>query len=317
MSVANCPACGGPVEFAIGSSAVVVCTFCQSVVARTDRGVEDLGKVAALIDTGSPLRVGLPGRYQGRGFRITGRTQLRHQAGGVWDEWYAAFDDGQWGWLAEAQGNYYLTGQTTTQAPPYAALELGRPVVEVDGLVVQEMGEAAVISAAGEIPWRVVPGSTYDYADLSGPGGKFATIDYSEETPIVFKGWKVPFDSLGISGEPRTRNRVKLTKLSCSNCGGRLDLKAPDQAERVICPNCGAMHDVGEGGLKYLHVLKGTVQKPLIPLGTTGKIEDVEYAVAGRKISLACTVESRTVLKAEITCDALVEIACGAKATPS
>ena len=281
MSVANCPACAGPVEFAIGSSAVVVCNYCRSVVARTDRGVEDLGKVSAIIDTGSPLRVGVAGKYAGRGFRVTGRTQLRHQAGGVWDEWYVAFDDTQWGWLAEAQGNFYLTSRTSKTAPAYAALQLGQPVAEIDGLVVQEIGTATLASAEGEIPWRPVPGSTYEYADLSGTDGKFATIDYSEEPPLVFKGWKVPLESLGVAGEPRTRNRVQLTKLSCSNCGGRLDLKAPDQAERVICPNCGAIHDVNEGGLKYLHVLKGKVHKPLIPLGSTGKIEGVEYAVAG------------------------------------
>ena len=43
---ANCPACGAQVIFKTGSSVVVVCEFCHSVVARTDRGVEDLGKVA-------------------------------------------------------------------------------------------------------------------------------------------------------------------------------------------------------------------------------------------------------------------------------
>src|SRR2546422_1163879 len=56
---ANCPACGAPVSFKTGSSVVVVCEHCQSVVARTDRALEDLGKVAEIADTGSPLDVGL------------------------------------------------------------------------------------------------------------------------------------------------------------------------------------------------------------------------------------------------------------------
>jgi hypothetical protein len=63
VAVANCPACGGPIEFTIGSSIVVVCDHCRSVVARTDRALEDLGKVAALVDTGSPLRRDLPGKF--------------------------------------------------------------------------------------------------------------------------------------------------------------------------------------------------------------------------------------------------------------
>ena len=44
---------------------------------------------------GDPLDIGLKGRYEGAPFTLTGRTQYRHPAGGVWDEWYAAFDDGR------------------------------------------------------------------------------------------------------------------------------------------------------------------------------------------------------------------------------
>ena len=62
MAVANCPSCGGPIEFKIGSSAAVICDHCRTVVARTDRGLEDLGKVAPLVETGSPLRRDLPGK---------------------------------------------------------------------------------------------------------------------------------------------------------------------------------------------------------------------------------------------------------------
>ncbi|HEX8152813.1 MAG TPA: DUF4178 domain-containing protein, partial [Thermoanaerobaculia bacterium] len=263
--------------------AVSVCTYCRSVVARKDRSVEDLGKVAALVDTGSPLRIGLPGKYKGTGFRITGRTQMKHEAGGVWNEWYAAFDDGRWGWLAEAQGNLYLTFETARG--PVAlpdALQLSEEVPGIgEGLVVQEVGMATLISAEGEIPWRPVPESTYGYADLSGPDGKFATVDYSEEQPIVFKGWQTSLAELGIAGEPRTRNKVALARLACKNCGGPLELKAPDQAERIICPNCGGAHDVNADGLSFFKVLKKPDVPLLIPLGSSGTIDGVTYAVAG------------------------------------
>ena len=279
MTKGNCPSCGGPVEFHIGSSAVVVCGYCRSVVARGDRAVEDLGKVAALIDTGSALRIGLTGKYRGKGFRLTGRTQLKHQAGGYWDEWYAAFDDGRWGWLAEAQGNLYLTFQTADDAPPASSLELGE---RVGDLTVMEIGTATLAAAEGEIPWRVVPGSRYQYADLAGEGNRFATIDYSEEKPLVFKGWQTSSKELGIEGAtPVARDLAKLSALSCSQCGGALALRAPDQAERVICPNCGAVHNVEGSGLKYLKMLKAGKVQPVIPLGTTGKIDGVEYVVAG------------------------------------
>jgi DNA-directed RNA polymerase subunit RPC12/RpoP len=286
VSAANCPSCGAPVEFAIGSSAVVVCKYCNSVVARTDRGVESHGKVAALVDTGSPLQVGAPGKYKGVGFRITGRTQLRHQAGGVWDEWYAAFDDGRWGWLAEAQGRFYVTFKVAAAAPRYEALELGGTIASIDGLTVAEIGEAELISAEGELPWTPEPAGRYAYADLTGDDRRFATIDYSEEPPVVFKGKETSLADLGITGDARPGARIATAALNCSKCGGALELRAPDQAERIWCPYCGAGHDITGGKLKYFAMLKvKTRVEPAIPLGSRGTLaldgEGDEYVIAG------------------------------------
>ncbi len=281
MAVANCPSCGGPIEFKVGSSVVLVCDHCRSIVARTDRGLEDLGKVAALVDTGSPLRRDLPGRVRGNGFRIVGRTQMRHPMGGTWDEWYAAFDDGRWGWIAEAQGKYYLTFKTEkTGLPPYEVLQLGGML---DGLKVVELASATVISGEGEIPFRVEPGATYRYADLSGPNRRFGTIDYSEDLPLLFEGDETTLADLGINIalEPGRETRVRVTKLACSQCGGPLTLVAPDQTERVICPHCGASHDVNEGNLRYLKTLKKHGPQPRIALGSNGTISGEAYVTAG------------------------------------
>ena len=43
--------------------------------------------------------------------------------------------------------------------------------------------KATVRGAEGEIPYRLEPGGWYMYADLSGPDGAFATLDYSEDPP--------------------------------------------------------------------------------------------------------------------------------------
>ena len=279
MSVANCPSCGGPVEFAIGSSAVVICGYCRSVVARTDRGVEAHGVVAALIDTGSPLRVGLAGKFRGNGFRISGRTQMRHQAGGVWDEWYAAFDDGRWGWVAEAQGRFYVTFKVAGDAPPLESLDLGMPV---GSFVVAEIGRAHLLSAEGELPWTPVPGSEYAYADLTGRERRFATIDYSETPPVFFKGVEATLSELGLEESALRRQKVSAKALNCTKCGGPLDLKMPEDAQRVFCPNCGAGHDIWQGSLQFLGVQKKKKKvEPVVPLGSTGTIDGDPYVVAG------------------------------------
>ena len=161
--VANCPACGGPVEFRSGQSIVVICNYCRSAVARTDRGLKDLGKVAELVQTGSPLDVGVRGKWKDQPFELTGRAQLGHEMGGQWDEWYATFSNGWVGWLAEAQGRFYLTFYQPlpegTSLPSYEGLQLGQFVNEIPSqtpLMVQEKGIATSVAADGEIP-RALP----------------------------------------------------------------------------------------------------------------------------------------------------------------
>ena len=60
---------------------------------------------------------------------LTGRAQFAHEAGGVWDEWYASFPNDRWGWLAEAQGKFYLTfarsSRRGTVLPDPKQIELG------------------------------------------------------------------------------------------------------------------------------------------------------------------------------------------------
>jgi hypothetical protein len=288
----SCPACGAPITFRIGSSIVTVCDFCNSVVARGDRKLEDLGKVADLVETGSPLDIGLKGVYQGVPFELTGRAQLGHEAGGIWDEWYAAFEDGRWGWLAEAQGRFYLTFQLPLPGqsliPPFDLLELGEPVAAIPTsvpLVTAEKGEARALGAKGEIPYKLVPGEQYEYADLSGPRGEFATLDYSESPPLVFVGREVTLAELGFpklaSTPEREARRVAAVQLSCPQCAGPLDLRAPDITERVTCPNCGSLLDVNQGRLEFLKALNPPKVQPIIPLGSVGEFQGNKLTLIG------------------------------------
>lgn len=287
---ANCPACGAPVAFKSGSSIVVVCDYCHSVVARTDRALEDLGKVADVVESGSPLDVGLKGVYRGVAFELTGRAQLAHAAGGMWDEWYAAFADGRWGWLAEAQGRFYLTYKVAAsiEVPAFDALAAGERVPGIPisvPMMVAEKGEARMLAAAGEIPYRLVPGETYPYADLSGAGGTFATIDYGETPPQLFIGREVTFAELGIvetARKPeREAKRVSAAQLQCPQCAGPLELRAPDRAERVTCPNCGSLLDINQGRLQFLRALNPAAHKPLLEIGSSAELRGTNFTIIG------------------------------------
>jgi hypothetical protein len=291
MSVrVQCPSCGGPVVFEVGSAMVAVCPYCRSAVARGDRSVEDLGKVAELVETGAVLRLGLEGKFEGRKFRLTGRTQLQHEAGGVWDEWYASFGNDQWGWLSEAQGRFYmLFGQGDhDDLPEFRDLGPGEEVYlneESTRFVVAETGTATARGAEGEIPYRLVPGSTYLFADLSGPDGEFATLDYSEVPPALYIGKEITLDDLGIPENIRREifelREVKAKKINCPNCGGPLDLQAPDKTERVGCPFCGSLLDATQGNLTLLEALKEPPFEMIIPLGSKGTFGEDTRTVIG------------------------------------
>jgi uncharacterized protein DUF4178 len=286
-----CPACGAPIAFKSGSSVVVVCEFCNSVIARGDRKFEDLGKVAALVDTGSPLDLGLRGTYQGVPFELTGRAQLGHQAGGMWDEWYAAFQNGRWGWLAEAQGRFYLTFEQTlpeqSLIPPFETLQPGSAIAALPTsvpLTIAETGVATQLGAKGEIPYRLTPGEEYEYADLSGPNGIFATLDYSNTPPMAFVGHEVTLADIGLASAAtpeREERRVPGIQLNCTQCGGPLELRAPDQSLRVTCPNCGALLDVSQGRLEFMQALQPPKTPPIIPIGSVGEFEGVKQMVIG------------------------------------
>jgi hypothetical protein len=289
--VANCPSCGGPVEFKSGQSIVVICQYCRSAVARTDRDLKDLGKVAELVETGSPLDIGLRGTWKDVPFELTGRAQLGHEMGGQWDEWYATFSNGWLGWLAEAQGRFYITFQYPipqgVEVPQFDQLRLGQPVPDLPWptpLIVAETGRATALGAKGEIPYLLTPGATYYYADLSGTNGAFGTLDYNESPPLVFLGQQVTLAELGITTTrkpEREERRVGAAQLSCPHCAGPLELRAPDKTERVTCPNCNSLLDVNQGQLQFLKALEKPRVQPLIPIGATGDVPEGKMTVIG------------------------------------
>lgn len=299
MSVlkASCPSCAAPIEFQKGSTIVLVCPYCRSAIARTDRDLKDLGKVAEIADSQSPLKLGLKGEYKGNRFELTGRAQLKHEMGGYWDEWYATFSNGWVGWLAEAQGRFYMTFYQPmpkgTSLPSFDSLQIGQPVEGIPSqspLMTVEKGVATSVAADGEIPYQLVPNEQSRYADLTGKNNAFGTIDYSSDPPWVFIGSMVTLEEIGLANaRPVTREAKRTTAaaMGCPNCGGPLALAAPDKTERVTCPNCRSMLDVNQGNLKFLHALQPspTSDQFLLPIGREGTFPgDVKFKIIGRMV---------------------------------
>jgi hypothetical protein len=199
---ANCPACGAKVFFRGTASVVAVCEYCRSTLVRHDVNLEDVGKMADLKADGSPLQLGSSGAYGGVHFAVAGRIQYRFEQG-LWNEWYLVFDDMRGGWLGEARGNYAMSFPINVAEafPPFAELRAGRALtIGGRSFEVVDAQRARTIAGEGELPFRVGAGYEAPVADLQGRGRSFATLDYSEDPPLVFLGEYVEFDVLALSG---------------------------------------------------------------------------------------------------------------------
>lgn len=288
--VVACPACAAPVEFKLGTALVTVCDFCRSVVARGDKKVEDHGKVADVLDTNSPIQRGLSGKYQKKHFEVVGRVQYQHPAGGVWNEWYLQFPGDKVGWLAEAQGKFYLMFEKRfsedAELPSFDSLEIGHrfEVPGVSSFTVAEKGIASARSADGDIPWAFRQYADHRFADLHGDKEEFATLEFDEARPRGFFGREVSLAELDLDRAadalPAAAGSGAL-QLNCPHCAGPLTLHVPDQTLRVTCPSCKSLLGCEQGKLQYLTTLKVKGDKPVIPLGSVGKLFDTEYTVIG------------------------------------
>jgi hypothetical protein len=285
---ARCPSCGATVVFKLGASLLRICEHCGTAVVRKGADIAAYGRVADLLPTASVLALGLEGGYQGAPrFTLVGRLQLDYGAG-TWDEWLMAFSDGTWSWLSESQGKLHYMGQMALPPVPAfdelqvgATVDLGPPGT----FVVAEVRQARFMTAAGELPFDVEPGSLLNYADLSGPGGQFGTLDYGtrQAAEALYVGREVGLAEMGIRNLPaeeERRTKVEGRSLSCTQCGGPLEVRVPDQTQRVACPYCGSLLDATKD-FAVLEALAHPPVKPRLALGSQGELSGTKWTIIG------------------------------------
>lgn len=87
------------------------------------------------------------------------------------------------------------------------------------------------------------------------------------------------------TGSPPLSGPLKptLKALNCPGCGAAITLRALGQAVSVVCDGCHAILDAKDPKLQILQTFDKTVSVdiPLIPLGSRGKIRGTDYEVIG------------------------------------
>ncbi|MDK9704235.1 MAG: DUF4178 domain-containing protein [Sulfuritalea sp.] len=286
---ANCPACGAAVVFKSSASFHGVCEFCRSTLVRHGGDLENLGRMADLIEDASPIRLGTEGRYKGVHFAVIGRIQLRYEAG-VWNEWHVLFDDQRGGWLSDANGEYLISFLTPPRAPlPEFAALMPNDEVTAAGrdFIVTDIEDAMCIAGEGELPFAFGAGYPAQLADLraTDESGAVASIDYSETPPLFFVGEALPFDAFrfaNLRGEQAAAKPAGIVKaLQCPACGGAIAIH--DKAvQSVACPSCLSVLDATNDSLRILQKAEAARRiEPLIPLGSSGRFEGRDWTVIG------------------------------------
>jgi Domain of unknown function (DUF4178) len=195
---ANCPNCGAPIRFLWSSAVQTTCEFCHSILIRTDVDLQRVGEVADLPPDSSPIQIGTEGAYQGKTFMVVGRIIYEYAQGG-WNEWHIVYNDGESGWLSDAQLEYDLSSWTELPEPlpPPDQLTRGREFTWYKrAFQVTSVTQAHYRGVQGELPFKYWDKHDLLFGDLRTTHGEFATIDYSESPPLLFLGRPIEFDDL-------------------------------------------------------------------------------------------------------------------------
>jgi ribosomal protein L37AE/L43A len=285
---ARCPSCGAPVDFKSAASILAVCDYCQSTLLRQGEELDNLGKMAALIEDRSPLQRGAEGRWRGRRFGLIGRIQLTYEQG-LWNEWHLLFDDGKTGWLSEAGGEYVVTESLPlgSTPPPFKDLVLGESLrLNGSPYTITNLLAAECVAGEGELPFKVGAGYPAPVADLRDEQGRFATLDYSDvgERPLFFAGESVAFASLGWAnlrqGMPLPQVTVKARAFNCPSCAAPLKI-THENIETLGCHSCGALLDTGRDEVKLIKRAAGKLKLPRLPPGSRGTLRGQAVEIIG------------------------------------
>ena len=195
-----CPNCGAPISFFSSVSVYSTCTSCRSQVIRHDLDIEKMGTVGELLNDMSPFQIGTTGTYEGRNFKLLGRVKVVYK-GGSWSEWFALFDDGKIGWLAEAQGLYMMSFRVENAkfAVPKVLKPLQRWHILGELFTVEDARHVTAVASEGELPFSFRPNAKGISVDVRDESGGFATVSTYNNDLEFFKGKYVEFDAFNFN----------------------------------------------------------------------------------------------------------------------
>jgi len=85
--------------------------------------------------------------------------------------------------------------------------------------------------------------------------------------------------------DAQARRPVSVRSVNCPNCGAATAVRTFGHAVNVVCQSCGSILDATNPGVTILQRYTEAVrEEPLIPLGTRGKLLDIDCEVVGFQV---------------------------------
>jgi hypothetical protein len=194
--VAACPNCGAKIVFRWSSSVQTVCEYCKSILVRTDLDLKKVGQVSDLPPNISPIQIGTEGIYKRLSFVAIGRIVYEYDLG-TWNEWHLVLNNGS-AWLSDAQNEFAVTVAAPGRSlPAVGQSKVGQKYVwDKETYAVSTITKAHYRGVEGELPFEYWDKKEALFVDLMSTNEKFATLDYSDNPPVLYLGEWVDFDDL-------------------------------------------------------------------------------------------------------------------------
>lgn len=156
--------------------------------------------MAQLTPDMSPFQIGTTGKFENNHFEILGLQRLSYD-GGKWNEWYVMMDNGQQGWLGEAQGFLMMSFPVPDASiPDIGNLSAGGFVeLQKKKFEIEDIKKVFCEGGLGELPVMSEKGRLFLTVDLIGENETFANIVVDGKDQHLYLGRYADFDELHFS----------------------------------------------------------------------------------------------------------------------
>jgi len=292
MRQLRCPNCGGEHALVNPGITMLVCQYCKTTVYWDESSVLRAGVQSILPEADTRLFLHATGKLLGRAFEVVGHLCYEHGRG-RWDEWYLQLGDGGVAWLSEDERELTLEQAARAEgAPPAAQLRPGQTLtLEGAAYSVREVGQATCLGGEGQLPFTILPGERYPYADLASlDGTRFATLEYDggsargEGSPHAFTGSVLTHEQLVLDSEapPSTQGSHEGRGIKCPNCDAPLGEARGRGVKTLVCEYCGAQNDLTGAAARVAGVNPQRKPRFAFEIGQVAKLLGASYEVCGR-----------------------------------